>query len=169
MSISEFMPLIFGALGGLVGGVIFRWWILSDQERRAWGSGRAELSRAQRREIRRSVSKGRPVGDRALAAAAVRLGEAVAVSTLTWWPWSSTTPQGVVIFGRIFFPVLGVASVALGLTDRDPAELFSGVLLLSFTILYLPPTLRRIAARKAERDRRVHASIDANRQLATVG
>jgi hypothetical protein len=165
MSISTFLPIVIALIVGLIAGLVVRWLILSDQERRAWGDGRADLPRAQRREIRRCVGQGRPVGDQKLAGAAVRFGEALTASSRSGRLWSDNPPRWVTVFGRIFFPVLGSASVALGVTGRDPVTLISGVVLLGFTVLYLPPTLRRIAAGRAERSRRVLASIDANRRL----
>lgn len=166
MSNSAFLPLGLALTVGLVAGGIVRWLIRSDQERRAWGGGRADLPRAQRREIRRCVGQGRPVGDQKLAAAAVRFGEALTASSRAGQLWSNNPPRWVVVFGRIFFPLLGTVGVAAGLAERDPVAVVSGVVLLAFTVLYLPPTLRRIAARKAERDRRILTSIDANRRLA---
>lgn len=166
MSFSGFFPLLICLFVGLVLAVVVRLAMLSRQEQRAWGDGRSALSRADRREIRRSVRDGRRVADRRLAMPAVRFGVAVGSSIAGTPPWLRKPPRWSVIFGRIFFPVMGMLALVSGIVDRDGTELVSGVVLLFFTILYLPVMLRWTSARRAESERRLQGSIQANRLLA---
>jgi hypothetical protein len=164
MSHSVFLPLLAGSCS-LVIGLIARWSIIFGQERRAYGDGRSALSWADRREIRRAVRAGRPVADPRLAVPAVRYGEEVGATFARLPAWRVHPPRWLYIFGRIFFPLLGTMGLVLGITDHDPVGVVSGIVLLAFTVLYLPVTERWTIARRLQRDRRLQDFIDANRRL----
>lgn len=162
---SDLLPLLIAVPGGLVLGLIVHLSSRSRVERLAWGAGRSALSRADRREIRRATRQGRAVSERALAAPAVRFGEEVESSIARMPSWLSNPPHRVYVAGRIFFPLLGTAALVLGVTG-NAASVASGIVLLAFTLVYLPVTERWERARRARRAHRVRASIDANRLLS---
>lgn len=158
--------LIIVAVAFIVG-LILRFEALRRLERRAWGSDGSALSRADRREIRRAVREGRPVGDRRLAVPAVLFAEQVG-TTGSWVNpgLGAPPPHRLYVFGRIFFPAIGAFAAVSGILDHDRVTVMSGIVLFALTALYLPPYERRTAARRAAREQRRRTSIDANRRLS---
>lgn len=151
---------------GLIAGLVARLVARRRLERRAWGARGPALSRADRREIRRAIHDGRPVGDRALASSAVRYGEEVESSIARAASLRRDPPHRLYVAGRILFPLLGVIALVLGVVDHDASTVVSGIVLLAFTVLYLPVTERRARARMTRRDHRLRDSLDANRILS---
>lgn len=136
------------------------------QERRAWGTGRAALSRADRREIRRAVREGRPVADQRLALPAVLLGEE-ARSSSTWMNHGlGVPPHWFYVCGRTVLPAIGAFMIVSGILGHDPVTVVSGIVFSALAFFYLPSSERRAAARCARRDERRRTSVDANRLLA---
>ncbi|MFB4314181.1 hypothetical protein [Actinomadura sp. 21ATH] len=161
---SSFLPILIALAAVVLLGAVVRLIAQWTLERRAWGDSRSRLSRADRREIRRSSRTGGPVGTPRLAEPAIRYQETL-LARLTRAKRADDNSQAQA-FMRVLLPLVGVIAIILGLLGAGTWHFIAGAVLLGMAALRLTPAERRISAREERRLQRLRAAMNANQPLS---